>query len=136
MEQIEKDRIILDWIIKAKDFYIGENELNHGMCKAFRKVVYKNPDLEERLISLLRSMDYDLCKFEGRVMYKSEWLGDLIPEFNFNFLGGDTNTEAYKDVKDGKFSIWEIYWWNKLDNESRIEAFNKLIKVYEAKVYG
>ena len=31
-------------------------------------------------------------------------------------------------------SIWDIYWWEKDDRESRIKAFDKLIKVYEGKV--
>lgn len=55
--------------------------------------------------------------------------------FWFVFLGGDKNTEAYKNLSDN-LSIHDIYWWDRLDTESRIRAFDKLIKVYEAKVYG
>lgn len=38
MEQKEKNRIILDWIIKAKDIYAKDIyvTLNWGMCKAFK----------------------------------------------------------------------------------------------------
>ena len=35
MEQKEKNRIILDWIIKAKDIYVN-TMLDWGMCKAFK----------------------------------------------------------------------------------------------------
>ena len=56
--------------------------------------------------------------------------------FWFDFLGGDKNTEAYKNLNDNNLSIHDIYWWDRLDTESRIKAFDKLIKVYEAKVYG
>ena len=39
-----------------------------------------------------------------------------IPEFNVKFLGG--NPES-------------VYWWPSYDTESRIKAFDKLIKIYE-----
>ena len=35
MEQKEKNRIILDWITKAKDIYVN-TMLDWGMCKAFK----------------------------------------------------------------------------------------------------
>ena len=42
-----------------------------------------------------------------------------IPEFNAKFLNGNSN---------------EAYWWRLKDTKSRIEAFDKLIKVYENKL--
>jgi hypothetical protein len=32
--------------------------------------------------------------------------------------------------------LWDIYWWERDDKESRIKAFDKLIGIYEAKVNG
>jgi hypothetical protein len=55
--------------------------------------------------------------------------------FWFDFLGGDKNTGVYKNLSDN-LSIHDIYWGDRFDTESRIKAFDKLIKVYEAKVYG
>lgn len=43
---------------------------------------------------------------------------ELIPEFNPEFLGG----------KKG------FFWWDTIDKESRIKAFDKLIKIYSKKV--
>jgi hypothetical protein len=39
-----------------------------------------------------------------------------IPEFNAKFLNGDP---------------LQVYWWPIVDSESRIKAFDKLIKAYE-----
>ena len=39
-----------------------------------------------------------------------------IPEFNAKFLNGDP---------------FQVYWWPITDTESRIKAFDKLIKLYE-----
>jgi hypothetical protein len=55
--------------------------------------------------------------------------------FWFDFLDGDKNTWVYKNLSDN-LSIHDIYWGDGFDTESRIKAFDKLIKVYEAKVYG
>lgn len=43
----------------------------------------------------------------------------LIPEFNSKFLNGNGN---------------EPYWWPLKDSKSRINAFDKLIKVYKTKI--
>ena len=53
-------------------------------------------------------MGHDLYIYEGEVMYSSDWLTTLIPEFNFDFLGGDKNTGAYKNLSDN-LSIHDIY---------------------------
>ena len=54
--------------------------------------------------------------------------------FWFDFLGGDKNTGVYKNLSDN-LSI-QYLLGDRFDTESRIKAFDKLIKVYEAKVYG
>lgn len=50
-----------------------------------------------------------------------EWLNKNIPEFNAKYLTGSNMTHDH-------------YWWNLNDIDSRIEAFNKLIKLYETKI--
>lgn len=131
MEQIDKDKVILDWIKYANIGWVQ----GKGMCNAFKTAVYRYVGLRDNLILILRNMGHDLCIYGGEVMYRSDWLTTLIPEFNFDFLGGDKNTEAYNNLNDN-LSIHEIYWWDRFDIESRIKAFDKLIKVYESKVYG
>lgn len=43
-------------------------------------------------------------------------LGKLFPQFNREYLGGNT--------------IYGLYWWDLKDRKSRLEAFDKLIKLY------
>lgn len=128
MEQVNKDKVILAWIKYAKECW----KYGKGMCNAFKKAVYRHRDLMDNLVLILREMGHDLCTYEGEVMYSPDWLTILIPEFNFDFLGGDKNTEAYKGLNDN-LSIREIYWWDRLDIESRIKAFDKLIGIYRVK---
>lgn len=52
MEQKEKNRIILDWIIKAKDIYVN-TMLDCGMCKSFKMAVIMESELEKSLICIL-----------------------------------------------------------------------------------
>ena len=42
----------------------------------------------------------------------------LIPEFNPEFLGGEDS----------------LFWWDPTDKKSRIQAFDKLIKIYSKKL--
>lgn len=136
MEQHYRNQTILKWITQAKAFYLRDR-LNRGMCKAFHKVANQDFELKEALIGLLKSKGYGLLIYEGEVMYQYEWLRELIPEFRFDTLGGDTNTSAYRHLQEkGDLSIWEIYWWDRYDIESRIKAFNKLINIYEDRVNG
>ena len=46
MEQKEKNRIILDWIIKAKEIYMN-TMLDWGMCKAFKMAVIREIGIRE-----------------------------------------------------------------------------------------
>ena len=128
--------VILRWITKAKECYLNHNSLNHGMCKAFKIAIRKYPDLESELTHILKSRGSIVWMYEGIIMYDSKWVRELIPEFNFYFLGGDTSTPAYESYRTGDIAIGDIYWWNRDDKESRLNAFDKLIGIYKAKVNG
>lgn len=52
MEQKEKNKIILEWITKAKEIYVN-TILNCGMCKAFKMAVLRDSELEKSLICIL-----------------------------------------------------------------------------------
>lgn len=67
-------------------------------------------------------------------MYRNEWIPALIPEFNFDFLDGNRNTKAYESYERGDLPLRDIYWWDKDDMNSRIKAFDYLIRVYTDKV--
>lgn len=58
MEQKEKNRIILDWIIKAKDIYVN-TMLDWGMCKAFKMAVIRESELEKSLICILQDIGHE-----------------------------------------------------------------------------
>lgn len=124
-----RNGVIRKWIIKARECYLN-NELLHGMCKAFRQAILYSPGLEADLISILQEMDHPLYKFEGRIMYRSEWIPALIPEFDFDFLDGNRNTKAYESYQRGDWPLRDIYWWERDDRESRLKAFDKLISIY------
>lgn len=94
MEQKEKNRIILEWIIKAKDIYVN-NILDCGMCKSFKLAVLRDSELEKSLICILQDMGHESEILDGKLLYNPEWPFILIPEFNFEFLGGDKTTKAY-----------------------------------------
>lgn len=66
-------------------------------------------------------------------MYRNEWIPALIPEFNFDFLDGNRNTKAYESYERGDLPLRD-YWWDKDDINSRIKAFDYLIRVYTDKV--
>lgn len=106
---MEKNTTILEWITKAKECYLN-NELLHGMCKAFRQAILYSPGLEADLISILQEMDHPLYKFEVKIMYRNEWIPALIPEFNFDFLDGNRNTKAYESYERGDLPLRDIYW--------------------------
>lgn len=132
MEQKEKNRIILDWIIKAKDIYVNSIPFS-GMCKAFKMAIISEPELEKSLICILQDMGHESEILDSKLLYNTEWPFILIPEFNFEFLGGDKTTKAYMEVQNHRLTIREIYWWRKWDSEVRIKAFDNLIRIYKAK---
>lgn len=58
MEQKEKNRIILEWIIKAKDIYVN-TFFNCGMCKSFKFAVLSDSELEKSLICILQDIGHE-----------------------------------------------------------------------------
>lgn len=82
---------------------------------------------KNRYIHDRRRHEFGMCKYIDAEftlveMYELDTSGDyryisqVIPEFNAKFLGSNNLGS---------------YWWNKLDSESRIKAFDKLIAIYE-----
>lgn len=132
MEQKEKNKIILEWITKAKEIYMN-TILNCGMCKSFKLAVLRDSELEKSLICILQDMGHESEILDGKLLYNPEWPFILIPEFNFEFLGGDKTTKAYMEVQNHKLTLREIFWWSKWDSEVRIKAFDNLIRIYKAK---
>lgn len=61
-----------------------------GCIKGFR--------LEKSLICILQDMGHESEILDGKLLYNPEWPFILIPEFNFEFLGGDKTTKAYMEV--------------------------------------
>ena len=86
MEQKEKNRIILDWIIKAKNIYVN-SIFDCGMCKAFKMAIIREPELEKSLICILQDIGHELEILDSKLLYNPEWPFILIPEFNFEFFG-------------------------------------------------
>ena len=104
------------------------------MCKSFKLAVLRDSELEKSLICILyRIMGHESEILDGKLLYNPEWPFILIPEFNFEFLGGDKTTKDYMEVQNHKLTLREIYWWSKWDSEVRIKAFDKLIGIYKAK---
>ena len=120
MEQKEKNRIILEWITKAKEIYVN-TIINCGMCKSFKLAVLRDSELEKSLICIVQDMGHESAILDGKLLY------------NFEFLGGDKTTKAYMEVQNHKLTLREIYWWSKWDSEVRIKAFDNLIRIYKAK---
>lgn len=87
MEQKEKNRIILEWITKAKEIYVN-TIINCGMCKSFKFAVLSDSELEKSLICILQDMGHESEMLDGKLLYNPEWPFILIPEFNFEFWVG------------------------------------------------
>lgn len=103
------------------------------MCKAFKMAVIGESELEKSLICILQDLGQELEILDSKLLYNPEWPFILIPEFNFEFLGGDKTTEAYREVQNHRLTIREIFWWSKWDSEVRVKAFDRLIGIYKAK---
>lgn len=105
---------ILKWIKKAKEYYISRindpeyKYLNIGMCWA-----------------LVSTIPFSIKKRYGKITY--ELLSIVIPEYTPEYF----NTEEIDDESNNYG-----FWWPRNATQSRIEAFDKLIKVYENKLKG
>lgn len=121
-----KNQIILDLITKAKDRYLDSGEGRYGMYEAFKSIVERSSDLEEKLLNIIRD------RYPNRKIHTIEdednWIHILIPEFDPYILNGKSS--LFNDNRD----YYKHYWWELSDKESRIKAFDKLIEIYRAKV--
>lgn len=77
MEQKEKNRIILEWITKAKEIYMN-TIFNCGMCKSFKLAVLRDSELEKSLICILQNMGHESKIFDSKLLYNPEWPFILI----------------------------------------------------------
>ena len=132
--ELNKDMIILDWILNAKKCYI--NDLSRaGMCKAFKMAFQYVLGVNRNIVKLITDLGWEIEYLYGEPVYNCQWLNQLIPEFNFKELGGDKTTSDYRYYEKGAIpNINHIHWWDKNDINSRIKAFDYLIRVYTDKV--
>lgn len=100
---------IIELLKKAKELYLKEKGKT-GMCWCIK--VIANEGKKEHS--------------KGHVPYNV--IAAQIPEFNPDFLGGDYHelTTRPKGVNIGL-----CFWWNVNRTDVRIEAFDKLINIYE-----
>lgn len=101
---------ILELLQKAKELYF-ENRGKCGMCWCIKVIANENKSKNEQSV-------------KGHVPYNA--IVAQIPEFTPEFFGA---TPRRKWVKG--FNVGLEFWWDINDSKSRIEAFNKLIKLYE-----
>lgn len=59
MEQKEKNRIILEWITKAKEIYMN-TIFNCGMCKAFKRAFQYVPKVNRNLAKLITDLGWEI----------------------------------------------------------------------------
>ena len=109
--------------------------LNHIKHLIYRRKELKRLELCLKVIEraksyyILKGYDDGMCNAFGMALYKmniyhrsyTEWINHNIPEFNAKYLTG-TNASHF------------TYWWDLKDIDSRVEAFNKLIDLYETKI--
>ena len=102
--------LISELLTEAKKLYL-KNIGKAGMCWCIKVIANEGKSREE------------LQKI-GHVPYT--YIKAIIPEFTPEFFGA---TPRRKCVK--AFNIGLEFWWDINDSESRIKAFDKLIKLYE-----
>lgn len=99
---------ILELLQKAKKLYLC-NQGNVGMCWCIKVIANEGKSREEQ-----RDIGYI-----PYVCIKAQ-----IPEFNPDFLGSTMHFLP-------NLSVGLEFWWDINDSESRIKAFDELIKAYE-----
>lgn len=104
---------ILELLQKAKELYF-ENRGKAGMCWCIKIIVNQNKTRKEQ-------------SDKGHVPYTS--IKAQIPEFNPFYL--EAPEVQCKILGNPFLEIGLEFWWDINDSESRIEAFDKLIKAYE-----
>ena len=100
---------ILELLVKAKKLYL-ENQGKTGMCWCIKTIANEGKSRSEQ-------------SNKGQVPYKI--IAAQIPDFNPFFLNAPIfPVNMYLD-------LGLEFWWDINDSKSRIEAFDKLIKLYE-----
>jgi hypothetical protein len=103
---------ILELLVKAKKLYL-ENQGKAGMCWCIKVIANEGKSREEQ-------------RDRGQVPYAN--IVSQIPEFNPYFLEAPIIALIESGVY---FEIGLEFWWDIDSVGSRINAFDKLIKVYE-----
>lgn len=106
---------VIELLKEAKSFYIEKlSKGTHvGMCWCIKIIANEHKSRSEQ-------------SNKGHVPYNS--IVAQIPEFNPEFLEV-TNLEKFK--KNTYLQVGLEFWWDIMDSDSRINAFDKLIKLYE-----
>lgn len=80
--ELNKDMIILDWILNANKCYI--NDLSRvGMCKAFKRAFQYVPKVNRNLAKLITDLGWEIEYLYDKPIYNGKWLSKLIPEFTW-----------------------------------------------------
>lgn len=108
------NELILKWLQEALIYYKNSSTTNGlpalGLCCAL-------------LYTLPTSKEYrNLCHaYTGCTHIRGNDISKIIPEFKSTYFGLNDKPE-------------HEYWWDEDDRESRINALNKLIDLYEKKI--
>lgn len=98
-----KKEEIVEILEESKNIVLN-NRNCFGLCYAISEVLFDKGIVDPR---------------KETSFYRSDTIRKFIPEFTPSFFGIDI-------PEDDKMA----YWWDKWDKEIRIEALNKLIKLY------
>lgn len=80
--ELNKDMIILDWILNAKKCYI--NDLSRvGMFKAFKRAFQYVTKVNRNLAKLITDLGWEIEYLYDEPIYNGKWLSKLIPEFTW-----------------------------------------------------
>ena len=75
--ELNKDMIILDWILNAKKCYI--NDLSRvGMCKAFKRAFQYVQKVNRNLAKLITDLGWEIEYLYDEPIYNGKWLSKLI----------------------------------------------------------
>ena len=104
---------ILELLQKAKKLYLS-NQGKVGMCWCIKVIANEGKSREEQ-------------RDRGHIPYAS--IRTQIPEFNPFYLNAPE--VQCKILGNPYLEIGLEFWWDINDSESRIKAFDTLIKIYE-----
>lgn len=104
---------VLELLTRSKALYI-ENQGKVGMCWCIKVIANENKTRKEQ-------------SDKGHIPYAS--IRAQIPEFNPFYL--EAPEVQCKILGNPFLEIGLEFWWDINDSESRIKAFDELIKLYE-----